>query len=231
MPALLYMMFDPLYLLLTVPALIFSMWAQYKVKSTFKRYQKVGVSSGMTGAEAAAAVVRASGLGQVTIERHQGFLTDHYDPRGKVLRLSPEVYDGRSVSSVAVAAHEAGHSLQDAAGYFPLVVRSRLVPLTRLGSSIWIVPFLAGMFFQISGLMWLGIAFFASTVVFQLVTLPTEFNASNRAKAVLASTGIVRTQEEAIGVSKVLDAAAMTYVAALVASLMQLLYLVLRARD
>lgn len=223
--------FDPLYLLLTAPALLFSIWAQYKVKSTFKKYAQVGVASGMTGAQAAAAVCRASGLTSITIERHQGFLSDHYDPRSKTLRLSPEVHDGRSISSVAVAAHEAGHSLQDADGYFPLVLRSQLVPLTQIGSSLWIVPFIAGLIFNMPGLMWLGILFFGSVVVFQLVTLPTEFNASNRAKAVLASTGIVSNQQEAVGVSKVLDAAAMTYVAALVASLMQLLYLVMRARD
>ena len=174
--------------------MIFSLWAQYKVKSTFKRFSKVGVSSGMTGAEAAAAVVQASGMRDITIERHQGFLSDHYDPRAKALRLSPAVFDGRSVSSVAVAAHEAGHSMQDADNYFPLVLRSRLVPLTQIGSSLWFLPFVAGMIFQLDALMWLGIAFFATTVVFQLVTLPTEFNASNRAKAVLASTGIVRTQ-------------------------------------
>ena len=226
-----FFIFDPLYLVLTAPALIFSIWAQYKVKSTFKRYEQVGVASGMTGAQAAAAICRESGLANIKIERHEGFLSDHYDPRSKTLRLSPGVHDGRSVSSVAVAAHEAGHSLQDAEGYFPLVLRSQLVPLTQIGSSIWIIPFLAGVFFNMSGLMWLGILFFGTVVVFQLVTLPTEFNASNRAKAVLATTGIVSNQQEAVGVSKVLDAAAMTYVAALVASLMQLLYMVLRARD
>ena len=224
--------FDSLYWLLTLPALAFSLYAQVKVKSTFKRYAKIGVRSGMTGAEAAAAVVRQSGLTGVTIERHQGFLSDHYDPRAKALRLSPQVHDGRSISAVAVAAHEAGHSLQDATGYAPLILRSRLVPLTQIGSSLWFWPFLAGMMIpQLGALMWVAIAMFAAVVVFQLVTLPTEFNASKRAKAVLASTGIVSTQEEAVGVSKVLDAAAMTYVAALVASMMQLIYMILRARD
>jgi len=226
-----FIFFDPLWIVITAPGLLFSIWAQYKVKSTFARFSKVGVASGMTGAQAAAAVVRASGLANVSIERHQGFLTDHYDPRSKTLRLSPDVYDGRSVSAVAVAAHEAGHSLQDAVGYLPLMLRSQLVPITQIGARFWIWPFIAGAIFRMPGLMWVGILFFAATVLFQIVTLPTEFNASNRAKAVLATTGIVSTQEEAVGVSKVLDAAAMTYVAALLASILQLLYLVLRARD
>jgi Zn-dependent membrane protease YugP len=225
------MILDPLYVILTLPALIFSIWAQFKVKSTFHRYSKVGVRSGLTGAEAAARVVAASGLSGVKIERHQGFLSDHYDPRSKTLRLSPEVYDGRSVSSIAVAAHEAGHSIQDAVAYAPLALRSKLVPITNVGQQLWFWPFMIGLFFNMTELIWVGIAFFLAVVVFQLVTLPTEFNASNRAKAVLATTGIVSTQEEARGVEKVLDAAAMTYVAALVASLLQLLYMLMKARE
>jgi uncharacterized protein len=224
--------FDPLYLLLTLPALAFSIWAQFRVKSTFNRYSKVGVRTGMTGAQAAAAIVRQSGMEGVTIERHQGFLSDHYDPRSKTLRLSPEVHDGRSISSIAVAAHEAGHSIQDATGYAWLGLRSKLVPLTQIGAQLWYLPFILGlMFSSLSGLMWVGIALFMGVVVFQVVTLPTEFNASNRAKAVLAATGIVTTQEEAVGVKKVLDAAALTYVAALVASIMQLIYMLLRAQS
>lgn len=223
--------FDPLYLVLTLPALAFSIWAQVRVKSTFHKYERVGLRSGMSGAEAARAIVQTSGLEGVTVERHAGFLSDHYDPRAKSLRLSPAVYDGRSVASVAVAAHEAGHSLQDAHGYTPLVLRSKLVPLTQIGSQLWFLPFFLGYVFNVSGLMWLGIIAFGAVVLFQLVTLPTEYDASNRAKAVLATTGIVTTQEEAQGVERVLGAAALTYVAALVASLMQLLYLLLRARD
>ena len=225
------MIFDPLYLILTVPALLFSLYAQFKVKSTFHKYAQVGVRSGMTGADAARAIIRESGL-QVAVERHKGFLSDHYDPRAKVLRLSPEVHDGRSISSVAVAAHEAGHSLQDAHDYKPLVLRSKLVPVTQIGSQLWFLPFVLGLMIpQLHGLMWVGAILFGAVVIFQLVTLPTEFNASNRAKAVLASSGIVSTQEEARGVERVLDAAAMTYVAALVASIMQLLYIVMRARS
>ena len=225
------MFFDPLYLLLTLPALVFSIWAQVRVKSTFHKYERVGLRSGLSGAEAARAIVRESGLEGVTVERHAGFLSDHYDPRAKTLRLSPAVYDGRSVSAVAVAAHEAGHSLQDAHGYAPLVLRSKLVPVTQIGSQLWFWPFVLGLWMNVAGLVWLGIIAFGAVVVFQLVTLPTEYDASSRAKAVLATTGIVTTQEEAQGVERVLGAAALTYVAALVASLLQLLYMLLRARD
>jgi Zn-dependent membrane protease YugP len=225
------MPFDPLYLVLILPALVFSIWAQYRVHSAFKKFARVGVLSEMTGAQAAAAIVRASGLEGVTIERHQGFMSDHYDPRSRTLRLSPDVYDGRSVSSIAVAAHEAGHSVQHATGYAPLALRSTLVPAVQIGSQLWFLPFVIGMAIGMAGLMYLGIALFAAVVVFQLVTLPTEFNASNRAKALLTSTGIVRTSEEQAGVSKVLDAAAMTYVAALVSSLAQLLWMILRANQ
>jgi Zn-dependent membrane protease YugP len=222
---------DPLWLILTVPALLLSIWAQIRVKSTFARYSKVGVSSGMSGAEAATAVLRSSGLQGLQLERHQGFLSDHYDPRSRTLRLSPDVYDGRSIASVAVAAHEAGHALQHAANYGPLALRSKLVPAVQIGSQLWWFPFVGGMAMNMTGLIWLGIAMFALVVLFQLVTLPTEFDASNRAKEVLPATGVVRTPEEQAGVAKVLNAAALTYVAALVASLMQLLYMLLRAQD
>jgi hypothetical protein len=225
------MIFDPLYLILTVPALILSLWAQYKVKSTFNRFSKVGVRSGMTGAEAASAILRASGLDGLKIERHEGFLSDHYDPRTRTLRLSPEVYDGRSISSVAVAAHEAGHSLQHAADYGPLNLRSQLVPLVQIGSQLWYLPFIAGLLLNMAGLIWVAIGLFGAVVLFQLVTLPTEFDASKRARAMLSSVGIVRTNDEEVGVAKVLNAAALTYVAALLSSIMQLIYMIMRAQD
>ena len=228
------MFFDSQSLILTLPALGFSLWAQWRVQSTFNRFASVGVRSGLTGAEAAEAVLRSAGVQGVRIERHQGFLTDHYDPLAKALRLSPHVYDGQSISAIAVAAHEAGHAIQDKVGYAPLVWRSALVPLCNLGSTLWFWPFLAGILLRqlplAPLLMWIGIGLFATVVVFQLVTLPTEFNASNRAKAVLASTGIVSTRDEADGVRKVLDAAALTYVAAAAAGVLQLLDLVLRQR-
>ncbi|MBM3991652.1 MAG: zinc metallopeptidase [Planctomycetes bacterium] len=225
------MLFDPLYLLLTLPALAFSLWAQWKVKSTFSKFQRVGVSSRMSGAEAAAAVLRMSGVAGLKIERHQGFLSDHYDPTSRTLRLSPDVYDGASVSAVAVAAHEAGHALQHAANYGPLTLRSKLVPVVQYGSALWYLPFLLGSIFNLTGLMWVGIVAFSAIVLFQLVTLPTEFDASSRARSVLLASGIVTSKSEEDGVAKVLNAAAMTYVAALVASLMQLLYMILRAQN
>ena len=221
--------FDFSYLLLTVPALVFSLWAQHRVHSTFERYSRVGVRSGATGAEAAAAILRASGLEGLRVEQHQGFLSDHYDPRSRTLRLSPTVYAGRSISSVAVAAHEAGHALQHAAHYAPLGLRSALVPAVQIGSKLWYLPFVAGILLNMAGLIWLSIGLFGAVVVFQLVTLPTEFDASRRARVVLVSTGVVTTRDEEEGVAKVLSAAAMTYVAALVASLMQLVYLILQA--
>ena len=228
------MFFDLQYLVLTIPALLFSLWAQRKVHSTFDRFAKVGVQSGYSGAQSAQAVMQSAGVQGVRIERHEGFLSDHYDPLAKALRLSPHVYDGKSISSVAVAAHEAGHAIQDQVGYPPLVWRSALVPLCNVGNMIWIFPFMAGLVLrQLSFsplLIWTGISLFAAVVVFQIITLPTEFNASNRAKAVLASTGIVSTQQEADGVRRVLDAAALTYVAAVAASLLQLIDLVLRQR-
>jgi uncharacterized protein len=223
--------FDPLYLVFTLPALLFSIWAQVRVKSAFARYSRVALRTGISGADAAQRILAVSGLPGLSVEKHGGFLSDHYDPRTKTLRLSPDVYDGRSVAAVAVAAHEAGHSLQDADNYGPLVLRSQLVPVTQIGSQLWYLPFVFGLMLRMSSLMWVGVILFGAVVVFQLVTLPTELDASRRAKAVLASTGIVTSPEEARGVEKVLGAAALTYVAALVASAMQLVYMMLRARD
>ncbi len=221
------MFFDPLYFLFIGPPMLFGMWASSKVKSTFQEYAQVPVSSRMTGAEAAAAVCRAGGA-NVTIERVGGFLSDHYDPRSKTLRLSPEVYDGRSISSIAVGAHEAGHAIQDVTRYPYLGFRSALVPATSIGSKFWFFPFLLGAVMQFGPLMLVGIGLFAATVLFQLITLPVEFDASNRAKAVLTEAGIARTDAERHGVSKVLGAAAMTYVAGALSSIATLAYLVMR---
>ncbi|MBL8863252.1 MAG: zinc metallopeptidase [Planctomycetes bacterium] len=225
------MTFDPLYWILVGPTMLLAVWASFRVKSTFHHFAQFGVRTGMTGAEAALAVARAGGALDVTIERHQGFLSDHYDPRSKTLRLSPDVYDGRSISSIAVAAHEAGHAIQHARSYAWLNFRSNMVPVASIGSSVWVWVLLAGMLMQQPMLTNLGILLFGFTVVFQIVTLPVEFDASNRAKAVLAASGIVSTQEEAVGVQKVLSAAAMTYVAGALTSVMTLLYLLLRNRD
>jgi Zn-dependent membrane protease YugP len=183
----------------------------------------------MTGAQAAEAVMRSAGVSGVTIEEHRGFLSDHYDPRAKALRLSPQVYHGRSVSSVAVAAHEAGHAIQHARKYFPLTLRSAIVPVASIGDKLWMVVFILGIFTNVSGLITLGALLFSGVVAFQLITLPTEFNASSRAKAVLLQAGIVRTEEERRGVSGVLTAAASTYVAAAATSILTLLYLLAMA--
>jgi len=235
-----FLSFDPLYWLMIGPALLLALWASARVQSTFAKYSQVGVRTGMTGAEAARAVAQAGGVTELKIEETQGFLSDHYDPTSRTLRLSPQVYRGRSISSIAVAAHEAGHSIQHVKAYAWLTFRSQMVPVVKIGSASWIWIFMAGMFFagtrelpNPTGLMLqnIGIILFSATVLFQLVTLPVEFDASNRAKAVLASSGIVSTQEEAQGVSKVLGAAAMTYVAGALTAIMTLVYLLMRRRD
>ncbi len=223
-----FTLFDPMYWLIVGPTMLLAFIATLRVKSTFAAYQNVGVRSGMTGAEAAAAVARAGGAEGVQIERVQGFLSDHYDPRSKTLRLSPAVYDGRSISSIAVGAHEAGHAIQHAHAYKWLEFRSAMVPVASIGSNLWIWIFFAGLFiFHSPVLVNIGIAMFAFIVLLQIVTLPVEFDASNRAKAVLASTGIVSTPDEARGVSKVLGAAAMTYVAGALTAVATLIYYIL----
>ena len=236
-----YLFSDPLYLVATLVGLAITLVAQVRVKSTFARFAKVGVRTGMTGAEAAAAVARAGNAAGIRIERHPGFLSDHYDPRSRTLRLSPDVYDGRSVSSIAVAAHEAGHAIQHAVDYPALNFRSMLVPVASIGSNLWSLPFMIGLVLaqgqdlarapMAQTLVNVGILMFAAVVLFQLVTLPVEFDASRRAKAVLAQSGIVQTSDEARGVEKVLDAAAWTYVAAALAGALQLLALILRANQ
>lgn len=220
------MFFNLTYLLFMAPGLLLGLWASARVKSTFAKYQSVGVQSRMTGAQAAAAVCRAGGA-NVTIERVGGFLSDHYDPRTKTLRLSPDVYDGRSVSAIAVGAHEAGHAIQDVTDYAWLRMRSAIVPAVQIGSSAWIWPIMIGLAMQGNmgqTLLLVGIGLLAITVVFQLITLPVEFDASNRAKRVLMETGIASNDAERHGVDKVLDAAALTYVAGAVSAVMQLLY-------
>lgn len=224
--------FDPLYLLFALPGLLLGFYAQMRVRSTFERYSKVRSARGMTGAQAARLVLDSQGLRNVDVERVNGFLSDHYDPRSKVLRLSPQVYDTPSVAAIGVAIHEAGHALQDQQHYGPLKLRSALVPGVQLGGWVGPLIFFAGLWFNTT-LAWIGLAFFALTVVFSLVTLPVEFDASRRAKALVVSTGILGPQE-AQGVSAVLNAAALTYVAAAIQALMTLLYyayLLLGRRD
>ena len=223
------MIFDPLYLLFMVPAFILSLVAQGLVKSSFSKYSKVGNRRGITGAEAARRILDSAGLSDVRIEPAQGRgLSDHYDPRTKVLRLSPDVYGKASLASVGVAAHEAGHALQDSQGYTPLKLRSALVPAAQLGSKLaWPLLFL-GMFLGVMGMVKLGVIFFSGAVLFQVVTLPVEFNASARAMRALEGVGIL-SGDELSGARRVLSAAALTYVAAAVTAVLQLLYFLLRS--
>jgi uncharacterized protein len=220
--------FDPVYLMIVGPALLLSIIAQIKVKSTFARYSQVGTAGGMSGAEAARRILDSFGLGQVQIEEVGGFLTDHYDPRTRVLRLSPKVYQGRSIASIGVAAHETGHALQHAQGYFAMQIRAFLVPVTQIGSmAAWPLLFL-GFILGALSLVKLGILLFSAVVLFQIVTLPVEFDASRRAVAILGQRGML-TQTELGGTRSVLNAAALTYVAAAAAAVLQLLYFLMRA--
>jgi len=228
--------FDPVYLLFAIPPLLLGLWAQFRVQSAFRHYTKVRTGNGLTGADAARAILDANGLQTVMVERVGGSLTDHYDPRGKVLRLSESVYATPSVAAVGVAAHEAGHALQDKQHYGPLRLRSAIVPAVNIGS--WLGPIIFMIGFFMSGatgdtIALIGLFFFAMTAIFALVTLPVEFDASRRAKQQLASVGLLSPQEIG-GVDKVLDAAALTYVAAAVQAIMTVLYyvsLLSRSRD
>ena len=220
---------DPMYLMFMLPGLLLAMYAQFKLKSTYSHYVRVGLSSGMTGAEAARAILDRSGLQNVPVNSVRGHLTDHYDPRKRALFLSEENYHSRSVAAVGVAAHEAGHALQHQAAYAPLQIRMSLVPVANIASQAAIWIFFAGVLLQLSNLLWAAVIAFAVVTAFQVVTLPVEYDASRRAKRQLLSTGLVE-QGEAGGVSKVLNAAALTYVAAMLQSLMQLLYFVSLAR-
>ena len=222
------MIFDPLYIIMIAPALILSIFAQIKVKSSYSKYSKVPTSRGITGAQAAREILRAQGINDVGIELSRGFLSDHYDPRTRVLRLSETVYAGNSLASVGVAAHEAGHAIQHAHGYLPLKLRSALVPISSLGSNLAWPLLIIGFIFMAKSLILAGIIFFSLAVAFQLVTLPVEFNASFRALEALPQAGILSDSEVA-GARKVLSAAALTYVAAAASAVLQLVYFLLRA--
>ncbi|HEY58857.1 MAG TPA: zinc metallopeptidase [Anaerolineae bacterium] len=216
--------FDPYYLIFMAPAFILMMLAQWYVSSAFRKWSRVPVRTGLSGAEAAERLIRHAGLYGVTIEMTGGMLSDHYDPRNKVLRLSPGVYQGRSVASVAVAAHELGHALQDQEGYAALRLRTAMVPAVNFGSYLGWILILLGLFLHLTNLAVVGLVIFSLGAVFALITLPVEFNASARAKRLLQTAGIVQTEDEARGVNTVLNAAALTYVAALITAVMQVLY-------
>jgi Zn-dependent membrane protease YugP len=217
--------FDPVYLLYIAPAFILMLWAQWRVKSTYHEAQQQPAP--LSGAAAARHILDSAGLQNIAIEQIPGQLSDHYDSRDKVLRLSPEVYQGRTLAAVGIAAHESGHALQDAHAYAPLTIRNLAVPAASFGSGIGIWMIILGVIFNFLALAWIGVALFACVVFFQLVNLPVEFNASSRAKAQLVSLGIVPADEMAY-VNRVLNAAAWTYVAATLQSVMILLYYVTR---
>jgi hypothetical protein len=216
------------FLLFMVPGLALSLWASFLVKSRFKKYSRVPASSGLSGAQAAARMLQAAGIPDVGIERIGGMLSDHYDPSKRVLRLSPDVYDGKSLSALGVACHEAGHALQHARGYTPLYIRTALVPLASFGSNagVWMMILGGGLYAvqEISFVALIGFGLFLSGVLFSLVTLPVEFNASSRAKAQLSQLGMTAGPEEDAAISKVLNAAALTYVAAAAIAILQMLY-------
>lgn len=218
---------DYYYIILVIPALILSMIAQIGVKSTYKRYSNMINNRGLTGAMAAQKVLAYYGIYNVRIEQVSGSLTDHYDPRANVIRLSSGVYSGSSIAAVGVACHEAGHAAQHAQNYAPIKIRNSILPIANIGSSMGMILAVVGYFLSFSFLVNLGILLFAFVVLFQLVTLPIEFNASSRAIKVIDETGLLDSDEQR-GAKKMLAAAAMTYVASLLVSLMSLIRLILR---
>jgi uncharacterized protein len=216
--------FDPTIVIL-LPAIIFTIYAQSQVKSNFARYLQVNTRRGYTGVEVARSLLDQNGLNNIPIELARGHLGDHYDPRKRVLRLSTDVYQGSSIASVSVAAHEVGHAIQHAHGYFPLTFRNLIFPLANFGSSAAWIFIIAGLLIpNLIGLLDIGILLFGLAVLFQVITLPVEFNASSRALRLLEETGYIM-EEEKTGVKKVLKAAALTYVAAMAAGIAQLLRL------
>jgi uncharacterized protein len=202
------------------------LWAQFRVKGTFVKYSRVANSTYQTGADVARKVLNSNGLFNVAVEEGRGFLSDHYDPRSKTVRLSPENFHGHSIAATAIAAHECGHAIQDAQRYAFLRVRHALVPVANIGSNFSWVLVLIGIFFQMSGLLLAGIIFMAAAVLFQVITLPVEFNASNRAMDQVVSLGLIRNEEER-DARKVLNAAALTYVAAAAVAVLELVRLLL----
>jgi uncharacterized protein len=218
-----------LFVICTIPPLLFGLWAQMQVRRTFKRYSAVATASGMTGAQAAASVLRSAGVDGVDIRPVEGQLSDHYDPRSRTLNLSTDVGQAATVAALGVAAHEAGHAVQDARGYKPMRIRQTLVPAATIGSQLWIFPAFLGLIIGSLNLVNIGLILFLAVVVFQLVTLPVEFDASRRALVALEGGGLLGTTEMD-GARAVLRAAALTYVAALAASIGQLIYFFLQSR-
>jgi len=219
---------DPFYIIVMLPALVLAGVASMMVKATFSKYSRIRSYSGLTGAQAAERMLQRNGIYDVRVEQTRGFLSDHYDPTKKVLRLSPDVYGSDSLSAIGVACHEAGHALQHAANYLPLTLRTTLVPVTNFSSGLSFYVFFAGLLFRSQMLMYVGLVMFAVAFVFSVVTLPVEWDASSRAKQYIVSSGIV-SPSQAGDSGKVLNAAFLTYVAAAVSSLLTLLYYLVRS--
>jgi uncharacterized protein len=220
--------FDPMYLAFILPGLALSMWASFRTKSAFNKYSQVRSAGGRSGAEAARIILDREGLQNVKIERANGFLSDHYNPLTRSLSLSEAVYDSRSIAAIGVATHEAGHAVQHARNYAPMWLRSTLVPTANIGSSIGYFVMLIGLMLQASNMVLVGAVLFSMVLLFQIVTLPVEFDASARAKKLVVEYGIV-TSSERQGIDRVLNAAALTYVAAAFSTLLTLLYFLMRA--
>lgn len=217
--------FNPMYLVFSLPALLLALYAQWRVQAAVNKYSRVYAGRGATGASVARAILDGYGLHAVRVERTDGFLGDHYDPTSRTLRLSRDVHDTPSITAVGIAAHEAGHALQHAEGYWPLQLRSAMVPAVQFGSYLGPLVFMLGYLFSFTQLAWAGVFLFGAVAVFALITLPVEFDATRRAKEVLAGQGYV-WGDEMTGVNRVLDAAALTYVAGLAQALSTLLYYV-----
>ena len=218
--------FDPMYLIFMIPAFALMGIASWYVRHAYSKWSQVRATSGLTGHMAAQRLISTGNLYGVQVQGTAGQLTDHYDPRDKTLYLSQGVGDSPSVAAVAIAAHELGHDMQDAEDYFPMKIRSALVPAVNIGSNLGWILIIIGLMLRITGIAWLGVLVFSGGALFALATLPVEFNASARAKELLYSTGIIQTEEERHGVNQVLNAAALTYVAGLVTAVLQLLYYV-----
>jgi len=229
MDMLAFFFLDPMYFVYVGPAILLAMWAQMKVKSAYAQAGRYAASSRLSGAETAQRILNYHGITDVSVEPVKSFLGDHYDPRHKVLRLSPDVYRGRSLASLGIAAHEVGHAIQDATAYGPLAIRNGLVPMASIGSNLSIILVILGVVLMNmtrgfgQGIAIIGLALFGVVVLFQLINLPVEFNASARARGILLSNGMITSAEDKI-VAKVLNAAAMTYVAATITAIMTMLY-------
>ncbi len=223
------MFFDPLYFILLTPAILLSLYASFKVKSTFGHYSQIPTTTGYTGAQAARAMLQSKGIYDVTIEYATGFLGDHYDPRTKTLRLSRDVHDSRSVSAIGVACHEAGHAIQHAEKYAMLEMRSSIVPAVNVCSNLSMPIIFIGLLMRFPGLMIVGVILFAAVVVFSLITLPVEWDASRRAKLAMQANNMLTNPDELEGASKVLNAAFLTYLAAAISAILTLVYYLMRS--